>query len=171
MLENLNLSYNKLSGRIPSLFSAMKALTSTDFSYNNLEGPLPISDVFRHASPLAFSNNKGLCGEVEGMVLSLALLVLYAIFRRAKMSWQSNEATSSKSGNLFSILNYDGKIVYEDIVKATESFDEKYCIGVGGTGKVYKANLTSGPVLAIKKIGPPDGEEVEEIVFPRPPKW
>ncbi|XVF27997.1 hypothetical protein REPUB_Repub14bG0157800 [Reevesia pubescens] len=193
MLERLNFSHNMLSGQIPSLFSKMTALISIDFSHNDLEGPLPKSEFFRHASPLAFSNNKDLCGEVEGLkpcsnisvkketgkkkpkvliiigaslsgvILSLALLILYTLSKREKNSRKSKEATVSKGGNPLSILNYDGKIVYEDIVEATESFDEKYCIGVGGTGRVYKAKLTLGPELAIKKILSLDGEEVDKM--------
>ncbi|XP_042988832.1 MDIS1-interacting receptor like kinase 2-like [Carya illinoinensis] len=46
-----------------------------------------------------------------------------------------------KNGNLFSVWNYDGRIAYEDILKATEDFDIRYCIGTGG----YK-------VVALKKL-------------------
>ncbi|KAK8678283.1 hypothetical protein V6N13_143788 [Hibiscus sabdariffa] len=67
MLEQLNISHNRLSGPIPSLFSMMTSLTSIDFSYNNLEGPVPDSELFHRASPLAFSNNKNLCGKFEGL--------------------------------------------------------------------------------------------------------
>ena len=44
------------------------------------------------------------------------------------------------------------------IIKATEEFNSKYCIGVGGYGSVYKADLPIGQVVAINKIHPlPDG--------------
>ena len=64
----------------------------------------------------------------------------------------------AKNDNLFAIWSYDGKMVYENIIKATEEFDSKYCIGVGGYGSVYKADLPIGQVVAINKIHPlPDG--------------
>ncbi|XP_026439290.1 MDIS1-interacting receptor like kinase 2-like [Papaver somniferum] len=58
--------------------------------------------------------------------------------------------------NLFSVWNYDGKIVFEDIIEATEDFDTKYCIGAGGYGSVYKAELSTGQVVAVKKLHPSD---------------
>ena len=57
-----------------------------------------------------------------------------------------------KHVDLFSIWNYDGKMAYEDIVEATEDFDIRYCIGTGGYGSVYKAQLPSGKVVALKKL-------------------
>ncbi|CAH1430649.1 unnamed protein product [Lactuca virosa] len=47
---------------------------------------------------------------------------------------------------------FDGKIVYDDILKATNDFDEAYCIGVGGYGTVYKAELQPKNVVAVKKL-------------------
>ena len=53
--------------------------------------------------------------------------------------------------DMFSIWNYDGKIAYEEIIKVTEDFNIRYCIGTGGYGSVYKAQLPSGKVVALKK--------------------
>ncbi|KAH7848004.1 hypothetical protein Vadar_032640 [Vaccinium darrowii] len=61
-------------------------------------------------------------------------------------------ATTTNHGNICSIWNYDGKIAYEDIIKATNDFDIKYCIGTGGYGSVYRAQLPSGKVVALKKL-------------------
>ena len=43
-------------------------------------------------------------------------------------------------------------ISYQDIIRATEDFDIRYCIGTGGYGSVYKAQLPSGKVVALKKL-------------------
>uniref|UniRef100_A0A3N7EN76 non-specific serine/threonine protein kinase n=1 Tax=Populus trichocarpa TaxID=3694 RepID=A0A3N7EN76_POPTR len=69
------------------------------------------------------------------------------------------EATSSKNGDLFSIWNYDGRIAYEDIIAATENFDLRYCIGTGGYGSVYRAQLPSGKLVALKKLHRREAEE------------
>ena len=53
---------------------------------------------------------------------------------------------------MFSIQNYDGKIAYEEIIKVIEDFNIRYCIGTGGYGSVYKAQLPSGKVVSLKKI-------------------
>ena len=42
--------------------------------------------------------------------------------------------------------------MYERIIEATEEFDSKYCVGVGGCGSVYKAELQLGQVVAVKKL-------------------
>lgn len=42
--------------------------------------------------------------------------------------------------------------MYDDILKATENFDDVYCIGEGGSGKVYKAEMQGGQVFAVKKL-------------------
>ncbi|OIW18022.1 hypothetical protein TanjilG_07606 [Lupinus angustifolius] len=59
---------------------------------------------------------------------------------------------ATKNGDLFSIWNYDGHIAYEDIIKGTEGFDMKYCIGTGAYGCVYKVPLPNGKVVALKKL-------------------
>ena len=48
--------------------------------------------------------------------------------------------------------NYDGKIAYEDIIKVTEDFDIRYCIGICSYGRIYKAQFPSGKVVALKKF-------------------
>ena len=63
-----------------------------------------------------------------------------------------SDSSELKNGDLFSIWNYDGKIAYEDIIEATKDFDISYCIGTGGYGSVYKVQLPSGKVVAIKKL-------------------
>jgi len=35
---------------------------------------------------------------------------------------------STKNGDMFSILNYDGQIAFADISEAAKDFDIKYCI-------------------------------------------
>ncbi|KAI9082460.1 hypothetical protein K1719_035603 [Acacia pycnantha] len=62
------------------------------------------------------------------------------------------ETRETRNGNLFSIWNYDGKIAYEDIIEATEGFDFKYCIGTGAYGSVYRAQLPTGKIVALKKL-------------------
>ncbi|XP_027064821.1 MDIS1-interacting receptor like kinase 2-like [Coffea arabica] len=49
-------------------------------------------------------------------------------------------------------------MVHENIIDAIENFDPKYCIGVGGFGSVFRAELPNGQVVAIKKLhGMDDG--------------
>ncbi|GMP79886.1 hypothetical protein CsSME_00035221 [Camellia sinensis var. sinensis] len=50
-------------------------------------------------------------------------------------------------------------MVYENIIEATENFSTKHCVGEGGCGTVYRADLPSGQVVAVKKLHEsPDGD-------------
>uniref|UniRef100_A0A2C9V6G2 non-specific serine/threonine protein kinase n=1 Tax=Manihot esculenta TaxID=3983 RepID=A0A2C9V6G2_MANES len=45
------------------------------------------------------------------------------------------------------------------MTRSTEDFDIKYCIGTGSYGTVYKAQLPSGRVIALKKLHRKEAEE------------
>ncbi|XP_048560495.1 MDIS1-interacting receptor like kinase 2-like [Triticum urartu] len=62
------------------------------------------------------------------------------------------ENVTSQGRDLFSVWNFDGRLAFDDIVRATEDFDDKYIIGTGAYGKVYKARLQDGQLVAVKKL-------------------
>ncbi|OMO58848.1 hypothetical protein COLO4_34359 [Corchorus olitorius] len=53
---------------------------------------------------------------------------------------------------MFSVWNFDEKIAYEDIIAATNDFNIYFCIGTDGYGSVYRAELPSDKVVALKKL-------------------
>ncbi|XP_060673250.1 probable leucine-rich repeat receptor-like protein kinase At1g35710 [Ziziphus jujuba] len=139
-LETLNLSHNYLSGYIPSSFNEMSSLMLVDMSYNQLEGPIPDSKAFREAPcnspPFPYVHIFGFLN----------------ILRRRVKNTENLHDPETQNKNLFAIWSYDGKLVYENIIPATEEFNSKYCIGEGGYGSVYKVELSSGQVVAVKKL-------------------
>ncbi|KAJ9162697.1 hypothetical protein P3X46_022453 [Hevea brasiliensis] len=179
-LEILNLSHNNFTGSIPSTFDQMQSLRLVDLSYNGLEGPIPDNKAFREAPSEAFTHNKGLCGNYTGLKIcpppfnngkggsnSLVLILVplsaasfiwvifigvFCILKTKRRNKISNKLVDSQHQNLFKVWSYDGKLVYADIKVATEGFNSKYCIGVGGHGSVYKAKLSTGQVVAVKKL-------------------
>ncbi|MBA0766750.1 hypothetical protein Gotri_015763, partial [Gossypium trilobum] len=74
------------------------------------------------------------------------------LFLRSRAKDNIPEPNVKKNGDLFSILNFDGRIAFEDIIEATNDFDIRYCIGTGGYGSVYRAQLPSGKIVALKKL-------------------
>ena len=194
-LEILNISHNNLSGSIPSTFPDISSLTSIDISYNDLEGPIPNVKAFRDAPNEAFQNNKGLCGNVTGLkacpqmthnplhrkgnnyviIILVPLLgtlfLIFITFQVAHICSQrvmkiENKLTSTQNDDLFAIWSFDGKMVYENIIEATEEFSSKYCIGLGGYGSVYKAVLPTSQVVAVKKLHSiPNGETSNQKAF------
>ncbi|KAL6661316.1 hypothetical protein ACP70R_000700 [Stipagrostis hirtigluma subsp. patula] len=79
---------------------------------------------------------------------------------------KTTDTTTRSARDVFSVWNFDGRLAFEDIINATENFDEKYCLGAGGYGSVYKAQLQTGRVFAIKKLHS-TGEVVDEARFHR----
>ena len=174
-LDLLNLSHNNLSGIAPDKhLTTLSPSTFVDFSYNNLQFPLDYKDIF---PPQALIGNIGFLvtesptnkkdhhHRNQNIIIVVVILVplpvmsliffMYVKFLRNSRKrdvqidpWVANEMTSS---NLFSIWNFDGRTVFEDIIKATENFDDIYCLGTGAHGSVYKAELQRGQVVAVKR--------------------
>ncbi|KAI8533891.1 hypothetical protein RHMOL_Rhmol10G0045600 [Rhododendron molle] len=163
-LMYLDLSQNNLSGKIPSKLRFVPI--NLNLSYNRLDCQIPNrspngcpNEVCRKDfnSSNCFSSvaNKGTkLGLVISLpiIVSLALLVFVVCFRYRNTPKNEGESKTTKHGDIFSIWNYDGSIAYEDIIKATNDFDIRYCIGTGGYGSVYRAQLPSGQVVALKKL-------------------
>ncbi|XP_027150441.1 MDIS1-interacting receptor like kinase 2-like [Coffea eugenioides] len=188
-IEKMNLSHN----RIPSSsFDHCFSLISIDISYNQMEGPLPNITAFQKAPFDALRNNKGLCGRVVGLkpcpqstqnetsrrtnkriiflivlpilgtMFLLTVVVGILILSRSHTRHVENKPLELTE-NLFTIWSFDGKMVYENIIDATENFDAKYCIGVGGCGRVFRAELPNGQVVAVKKLHATDGDALRRL--------
>ncbi|THG23773.1 hypothetical protein TEA_011663 [Camellia sinensis var. sinensis] len=79
------------------------------------------------------------------------VLGIFMAFRK-KVTNTKNEQSRVNHDNVFAIWSYDGKMVYENIIEVTENFSAKYCVGEGGYGAVYRADLPNGQVVAVKKL-------------------
>ncbi|KAL7262738.1 hypothetical protein ACSBR1_000993 [Camellia fascicularis] len=177
-LEILNISHNELHGSVQSTLDGMLSLTSVDISYNQLEGPLPNIKAFQEIPFEALRGNKGLCGNTAGLkacslnktvgkkgnkaivwillpffvILFIFCAVVCSCVFHSRVRTKEMELRGANNQNLFSIWSYDGKLVYDNIIDATNEFNSDHCIGEGGFGVVYKAHLPSGQVLAVKKF-------------------
>ncbi|KAF2320922.1 hypothetical protein GH714_031928 [Hevea brasiliensis] len=180
----LDLSYNKLTGTIPNFIASFNQI---NFSFNNFTGPIPCN-LGRRLPIDSFVGNKGLyVDEINNVCFSppasigsansnkwmhyskiflpitlfLAFLIPGSLFlyRRHKIKNSQTETKESRNGDVFSVWNYDGRIAFEDVIEATENFDIRCCIGTGGYGSVYKAQLPSGRVIALKKLHRMEAEE------------
>jgi len=88
-------------------------------------------------------------------ILILTLFVFGVLYYLCKTSVKIEEhATNLQTPNTFAVWSFDGKMIFENIIEATENFDDKHLIGVGGQGRVYKAMLPTGQVVAVKKLYP-----------------
>lgn len=62
------------------------------------------------------------------------------------------KAENSMNTPIFSLLGYDGKLVYKKIVEATNGFASVHYIAKGGHSVVYRADLGNNQTFAIKKL-------------------
>ncbi|KAJ1401513.1 Tyrosine-protein kinase, active site [Sesbania bispinosa] len=147
-LEKLDISNNLLLGSLPSNLGQLTHLYFLDLSYNNLTGTVPL---FLLNVPQMNISYNCLKGPIPNGVIPNALIGNKDLHHIATKDKHAS-TMATKNGDIFSIWNYDGNIVYEDIIRATEDFDMKYCIGTGAYGSVYKAQLPHGKVVALKKL-------------------
>ncbi|MBA0789577.1 hypothetical protein Gotri_000099 [Gossypium trilobum] len=131
----LDLSHNNLIGQIPE---SLRPLEKVNLSYNSVKGPIPYY-LINNFKPDSFGKTR-----------------IYVETHQQKSNVPNSNVR--KNGDLFSIWNFDGRIAFEDIVEATEDFDIRYCIGIGGYGSVYKAQLPSGIIVSLKKLHRRDAE-------------
>ncbi|KAB2011433.1 hypothetical protein ES319_D09G020200v1 [Gossypium barbadense] len=160
-LSYLNLSFNQLSGPIPILYATDLYIVDAGNGCNKIspdpfEGNSDLSP-YMCPTPVTKKANSSRIPYYIKIFLPIAILFTFSIlgcllFSRFKLKNNHVSVQPTKNGDLCSIWNYDGKIAYEDIVAATEDFDFRYCIGVGGYGSVYKAKLPCGKVVALKKL-------------------
>ncbi|XLS82759.1 hypothetical protein HN51_048590 [Arachis hypogaea] len=173
-LESLDLSYNNFTGKLNKELAALRFINlsynSFDFSQDHHDklldycsfrkdsligcGSLNLSSCHSVQQRKSPSSNKAkhtivIALSIIGFILLLFLATLCFTKHVAKTKV---ERVSTKNGDLFSIWNYDGKIAFEDIIDATQDFDNRYCIGTGAYGSVYQANLPSGRTVALKKL-------------------
>ncbi|TVU01805.1 hypothetical protein EJB05_52727, partial [Eragrostis curvula] len=192
-LTDIDLRINNLSGAIPESLVSLPQLRSVDLSANNFSGRFELR--FETQVSIYLDGNTGLCGywfygltpcEAEGpekimgktsdrhhyfgVILAISLLcficltigTLIAIHRRRKLPKTS---TKDNSGDMVTVWNFDGKIAFQDILHATECFDEKYCIGIGGYGSVFRAELEGGRVFAVKLLHSSVEDHIDEKTF------
>ncbi|KAL0368686.1 UNVERIFIED_CONTAM: MDIS1-interacting receptor like kinase [Sesamum calycinum] len=175
VLLQVNLSHNNLSGAIPR---ALFELGTVDLSYNALEGPIPIDircelpkcvlfpngNLFNYSASTTSSNKKKRHRNYTLIFLPVAVF-FGLLFLGGVFSYSKSRQRSQIKSHLLPMKetysryeNFNGKIAYEDIVRATEDFEISYCIGTGGYGSVYRAELPNGRVVALKKLHRMEGE-------------
>ncbi|MBA0775439.1 hypothetical protein Gotri_010586 [Gossypium trilobum] len=183
-LSTLNLSYNNLSGSI-TIFNELRGLVQVDIAHNELEGPIPDVPAFQNASIQSLEGNRGLCGNVSGLkpcklsknghhkllyeimlpllgaaILSIAILALLFGFKKKGKDADEERESTKIDENLFAISSVDGRLLYAEIISATKNFNSQCCISKGEYGNVYRVELSSGDIVAVKKVLPLHADEV-----------
>ncbi|WOK97831.1 hypothetical protein Cni_G06539 [Canna indica] len=171
-LSLFNVSFNNLSGPLP-LNASMMTCDSVlgnpllqSCHVNTLSIP-PLSDRqgrsaqdYTDSSPPSSTSNNNSAGfsniEIASIASAaaivsvlLALIVLYIYTRKCAPRFA---AGSSKSREVTLFTDIGVPINFESVVRATGNFNASNCIGHGGFGATYKAEISPGVLVAIKRL-------------------
>ncbi|KAH6765201.1 hypothetical protein C2S51_016450 [Perilla frutescens var. frutescens] len=171
-LVSLDLSHNNLSGVIPKSLEALQYLQYMNVSFNDLSGEIPTGGPFRNFTMESFQFNEALCGPsrfhvppchtvsnhrstrkkvevllfiIAGVVLFIAVVSLAIIFTRCR---RKQNTAAGGVHELISIL--PKRISYYEILHATQQFNETNLLGRGSFGHVYRGILRDGEIVAVK---------------------
>uniref|UniRef100_A0ACD5WVX9 Uncharacterized protein n=1 Tax=Avena sativa TaxID=4498 RepID=A0ACD5WVX9_AVESA len=173
----LNLSSNNLTGEVPALLGKMNSLTDLDLSGNppglcgTIAGLKPCGlDDDSGVGPRRYSKRLVLAVALSvgaALLVSMAALAFLLVVGKKKKKKRRTggqdtggaETTTAANGSTTgqpllqaSIWSREVDFSFEDIVAATEHFNEAHCIGKGSFGSVYRAEVPGGHSLAVKRL-------------------
>ncbi|KAK6934310.1 Malectin-like domain [Dillenia turbinata] len=152
----------------------------------SLDGLYSVKDLLPE-SPSQKNKTAIIVGSVVGAVAALALFCLCyccLVARRSKATNQGNtwlplplygnsltltkgSTTSQKSGTASCVSlassNLGRFFMFQEILDATNKFDESLLLGVGGFGRVYKGTLEDGTKVAVKRGNPRSEQGLAEF--------
>ncbi|XP_074269892.1 uncharacterized protein LOC141592903 [Silene latifolia] len=166
-INYLDLSNNLFSGRVPDELENLK-LNQFNLSNNRLIGDLPpffAKEIYKSS----FVGNPGLCGDISGLcesktegkkqgyiwVLRLIFVVAAIIFVVGVVwfYWKYKnfkQAKRSIDRSKWTLMSFH-KLGFSEY-EILDCLDEDNVIGTGASGKVYKAVLSNGETVAVKKL-------------------
>ncbi|KAG2564183.1 hypothetical protein PVAP13_8KG390200 [Panicum virgatum] len=173
-LQWLDLSSNNLSGTIPMFLANFTPLKTLNLSFNNLEGKIPEGGVFSNISLQSLIGNVGLCSlprlgffpchekrphsntthflrfmlPAVTIAFGCVILFIFQSIRKKLKSKRKVEDNVIDPGNVM----WNGPLSYHELVLATDNFSNNNLLGTGSFGKVYKGQLSTGLVVAIKVL-------------------
>ncbi|XP_073146857.1 uncharacterized protein [Henckelia pumila] len=171
-LEDLDLSQNNLSGLIPSFLGNDESnLKNLNLSFNRLEGEVPTQGIFQNQSAISLEGNEYLCGGlaflklptcpskekhlsnllkilipvlVAGIIcLTLSCICIF-LYRRGMLK--------KIHSSMPSLEEKFPRLSYSHLSKATDGFAEANLLGSGRFGSVYRGILDDKQMSVAVKV-------------------
>ncbi|XVF58436.1 hypothetical protein PTKIN_Ptkin07bG0066800 [Pterospermum kingtungense] len=179
-LTFLLLNNNSLSGEIPAGLSNVTMLSVFNVSFNNLSGPLPSfrkpmncsgflgnpllqpctasseqasagNSQNYAASPQGSDRNNGLSSfEITLIASSSAIVSVFLVVAILFLYSRNSKSTTEKEVTI--LVDIGVPLTFDGVVRGTGNFNASNCIGNGGFGPTYKAEISPGVSVAIKRL-------------------
>ncbi|KAL6654385.1 hypothetical protein ACP70R_007850 [Stipagrostis hirtigluma subsp. patula] len=172
-LATLDLSANNLSGTIPIFLANFTYLRSLNLSFNKLEGKIPEGGIFSNITLQSLIGNDRLCGashlgfspclkkshsNIRHFLKFALLAVTIAFVSTALCTYLMIRRKDNNKGEVQAsvmdpddIMNHQ-LISYNELVRATDNFSDRNLLGSGSFGHVFKGQLSTNLVVAIKVL-------------------
>ncbi|KAL5987867.1 LRR receptor-like serine/threonine-protein kinase rpk2 [Asimina triloba] len=172
-LSEFNASFNNLSGKVPVNANSMRCdsvignpslrscpLVSFSVSSADLQGRNGVVQQYA-AAPSTSGKKSGNSGfnsieiasitsasAIVSVLLALAVLFLYT--RKCIPKPRIQGSRRKKDVTVFTEIGVP--LTFDNVMQATGSFNPSNCIGHGGFGATYKAEISPGVLVAIKRL-------------------
>ncbi|KAG6498809.1 LRR receptor-like serine/threonine-protein kinase RPK2 [Zingiber officinale] len=170
-LSMVNVSFNNLSGSLPNNASVLTCdsilgnplikycpVKSLSITPSGWQGHSAQDSTDSSSASPSNNNNKTAFSNIEiasiastAAIVSvlLTLIVVYIYTRKCAPRFA---ARSSRSREVTLFTDIGVPITFETVVRATGNFNASNCIGHGGFGATYKAEISPGVLVAIKRL-------------------
>lgn len=172
-LSMFNVSFNNLSGPLPLNASTIQCdsvlgnpllqschvfnLSVPPSDNQGLNGDSQASNDSSSGSPPSNGSNRGFSSIEIASITSAAaivsvLLALIALYIYTRKCAPKFAGQNSRRREVMIFMDIGVPITYESVVRSTGNFNTSNCIGSGGFGATYKAEISPGVVVAIKRL-------------------
>ncbi|WOH15366.1 hypothetical protein DCAR_0934904 [Daucus carota subsp. sativus] len=176
----LNNNEHELSGKIPFKLSNTRSLANCDILLDNMSGSNflrnpslrratlssnPSGDerdnsVAYPAASGSKNSSKGFSSTELVLIIPasaivgilLCLVILFYFIRKNTPNSRAHVSVSSERKDIVVFKDMGIPLTYESIVEATANFNGNHCIGYGGFGATYRAEVAPGIIVAVKRL-------------------
>ncbi|XP_020218845.1 LRR receptor-like serine/threonine-protein kinase RPK2 isoform X1 [Cajanus cajan] len=170
-LSAFNVSFNNLSGSLPSNSNSIKCSSAVGNPFlrscNEVSLTVPSSDQglvdnsssYTAAPPEATSKKGGngfnsieIASITSASAIVSVLLALIILFIYTRKWNPKSRVVGSTRKEVTVFTDIGVPLTFENVVRATGNFNAGNCIGNGGFGATYKAEIVPGNLVAIKRL-------------------
>lgn len=169
-LSAFNVSFNNLSGSLPSNGNLMKCSSALGNPYirschmssqtspsSDLQGTDSNSNSYIAAPPTQVSRNSGfnsieIASITSASAIVSVLLALIVLFFYTRKWNPKSKVTGSIRKEVTVFTDIGVPLTFDNVVRATANFNASNCIGNGGFGATYKAEISPSVLVAIKRL-------------------